>query len=227
MLLSMGIITLLTQVVPGCGSRLGSLQQCAAGLALPSPLPCELRIPQSPSKLLATFTPQACRGIVPVPGDLLRGGIFGGSGSSSKDSIDLASLSEFERQLYGCRSLKSGPIPFVDTEASLRVLDGLSDEQQQTADAYTAALATCTDFACLQRAHQLVRAHAGMAAAWVRTASGQTLLHLLLGCTWPITEPVVHCLHPTRLQPRAPGQFNFPHFMVIGFPKCATTSLYW
>ncbi len=28
------------------------------------------------------------------------------------------------------------------------------------------------------------------------------------------------------LQPRAPGQFRFPHFLVLGFPKCATTSIY-
>lgn len=116
-------------------------------------------------------------GIVPIPG-VLRGGGFGGGTS---DSIDLASLSEFERQLYGCRSLKSGPIPVVDTEASLAALNGLAEEQQQAAEAYTAALAACSDFACLRRANEL---------------------------------------------PRAPGQFRFPHFMVVGFPKCATTSIY-
>ncbi|KAL4443805.1 hypothetical protein ABPG75_011542 [Micractinium tetrahymenae] len=134
-LLSMGVIMLLTQVVP--------------------------------------------RDILPIPGGLRAGG-FGGTGGLN-DSIDLASLSEFERQLYGCRSLKSGPIPFVDTEASLAALDGLTEQQRQQADAYAAALAACTDFACLRRVNDM---------------------------------------------PRAPGQFHFPHFMVIGFPKCATTSIY-
>lgn len=90
---------------------------------------------------------------MPIPG-VLRGGGFGGGTS---DSIDLASLSEFERQLYGCRSLKSGPIPVVDTEASLAALNGLAEEQQQAAEAYTAALAACSDFACLRRANELVR----------------------------------------------------------------------
>lgn len=28
------------------------------------------------------------------------------------------------------------------------------------------------------------------------------------------------------VQPRAPGQFRYPHFFILGFPKCATTSLY-
>ncbi|PSC68100.1 deacetylase sulfotransferase [Micractinium conductrix] len=34
------------------------------------------------------------------------------------------------------------------------------------------------------------------------------------------------CLRQANELPRAPGQFRFPHFMVIGFPKCATTSIY-
>ena len=42
-------------------------------------------------------------------------------------------------------------------------------------------------------------------------------------CSWSRCHALLH-LFP---QPRAPGQFPFPHFMVIGFPKCATTSLYW
>lgn len=41
----------------------------------------------------------------------------------------------------------------------------------------------------------------------------------------PCPEPTsCHCSLP---QPRAPGQFRFPHFFILGFPKCATTSLYW
>ncbi|EFN58048.1 hypothetical protein CHLNCDRAFT_142285 [Chlorella variabilis] len=34
------------------------------------------------------------------------------------------------------------------------------------------------------------------------------------------------CLRQANQLPRAPGQFPFPHFLVIGFPKCATSSLY-
>ena len=34
------------------------------------------------------------------------------------------------------------------------------------------------------------------------------------------------CLQRANALERAPGQFHFPHFLVIGFPKCATTSLY-
>ncbi|EFN58047.1 hypothetical protein CHLNCDRAFT_142283 [Chlorella variabilis] len=34
------------------------------------------------------------------------------------------------------------------------------------------------------------------------------------------------CLRQANQLPRAPGQFPFPHFLVIGFPKCATTSIY-
>lgn len=28
------------------------------------------------------------------------------------------------------------------------------------------------------------------------------------------------------MQPRAPGQFHHPHFLIAGFPKCATTSMF-
>ncbi|PRW44571.1 sulfotransferase [Chlorella sorokiniana] len=45
-------------------------------------------------------------------------------------------------------------------------------------------------------------------------------LELLHGCT------DFRCLRAAHALPRGPGQaFNFPHFFVIGFPKCATTSL--
>lgn len=91
---------------------------------------------------------------MPIPGGLRGAGLSGTGGS---DGIDLASLSDFERQLYGCRSLKSGPIPAVDTEASLAVLDGLSDEQREAADAFTTAMAACSNFSCLQEANKLVR----------------------------------------------------------------------
>ncbi|KAL4443808.1 hypothetical protein ABPG75_011545 [Micractinium tetrahymenae] len=90
-------------------------------------------------------------------------------------------LSLFEQQLYGCRTFKAQPVPYVDTKASLRVTETYTPEQRQAAEAFTAAVAACSNFSCLQEANQL---------------------------------------------PRAPGQFRFPHFMVIGFPKCATTSIY-
>ncbi|KAI3428273.1 hypothetical protein D9Q98_006652 [Chlorella vulgaris] len=86
-----------------------------------------------------------------------------------------------DSQLAGCRTLKTDPIPVVDTAASLRVLETHTPEQRQQAENFTAAVAACSDFACLRQANQL---------------------------------------------PRAPGQFRFPHFFVIGFPKCATTSIY-
>lgn len=41
----------------------------------------------------------------------------------------------------------------------------------------------------------------------------------------PTPCPAALPAHP--LQPRAPGQFRYPHFYILGFPKCATTSLYW
>ena len=31
---------------------------------------------------------------------------------------------------------------------------------------------------------------------------------------------------PMPMQPKHPGQFSFPHFSVLGYSKCATTSLY-
>lgn len=34
------------------------------------------------------------------------------------------------------------------------------------------------------------------------------------------------CLREAHKQPKHPQQFNFPHFYILGFAKCATTSLY-
>ncbi|KAL4855091.1 Mitochondrial metalloendopeptidase OMA1 [Chlorella vulgaris] len=34
------------------------------------------------------------------------------------------------------------------------------------------------------------------------------------------------CIREAHKQPKHPGQFNFPHFYLLGFPKCATTSLF-
>lgn len=90
-------------------------------------------------------------------------------------------LTPLQQQLMGCRTFKNEEIPFVDETASLKVLDTYTPEQRQTAEQFTAAVAACTNFTCLQRANKL---------------------------------------------PRAPGQFRYPHFYILGFPKCATTSLY-
>ncbi|PSC68491.1 sulfotransferase [Micractinium conductrix] len=34
------------------------------------------------------------------------------------------------------------------------------------------------------------------------------------------------CLQQAHMRSKHPQQFNFPHFLLLGFPKCATTSLY-
>lgn len=42
-------------------------------------------------------------------------------------------------------------------------------------------------------------------------------------------RPFMHVAAGPRcraLQPKHPGQFNFPHFLILGFPKTATTSLF-
>lgn len=65
-------------------------------------------------------------------------------------------LSLFEQQLYGCRTFKAQPVPYVDTNASLRVVDTYTPEQRKQAEAFTAAVGACTDFACLRKANQLV-----------------------------------------------------------------------
>jgi hypothetical protein len=119
-----------------------------------------------------------------------------------------------DSQLAGCRTLKTDPIPVVDTAASLRVLETHTPEQRQQAENFTAAVAACSDFACLRQANQLVRVkHGACKAGFI------SVLHSLPN------QPRRRLL--LVLQPRAPGQFRFPHFFVIGFPKCATTSIYW
>ncbi|KAL4437388.1 hypothetical protein ABPG75_004527 [Micractinium tetrahymenae] len=42
----------------------------------------------------------------------------------------------------------------------------------------------------------------------------------LRGCT------TLECLREAHKQPKHPTQFNFPHFLILGFPKTATTSLF-
>ena len=68
---------------------------------------------------------------------------------------------EFEQQLYGCRSLKSGPIPYVNTSASLGALDTHTPEQRQQAEAFATAVAACQDFDCLRQANELVKPGGG------------------------------------------------------------------
>lgn len=65
-------------------------------------------------------------------------------------------LTPLQQQLMGCRTFKNEEIPFVDETASLKVLDTYTPEQRQTAEQFTAAVAACTNFTCLQRANKLV-----------------------------------------------------------------------
>ena len=62
----------------------------------------------------------------------------------------------------GCRTFKTQPIPFVNTTASLAVLDTYTPEQRRKAEAYTAAVSNCTDFACLKQANKLVARSSGI-----------------------------------------------------------------
>ena len=124
----------------------------------------------------------------------------------------------------GCRTTRDDPIPSVDTRASLAVLNTYSPQQLQTAEEFTAAVGACQDFACLRRANELVRA-----AAWLAHGSG-CRARMEAQAAWRAADAAAWCrslrLPRAALQPRAPGQFRFPHFFVIGFQKCATTSVY-
>lgn len=40
------------------------------------------------------------------------------------------------------------------------------------------------------------------------------------------TCDTLECVHDAHLLEKEPGVFNFPHFLIIGFQKTATTSLY-
>ena len=74
-------------------------------------------------------------------------------------------LTPFEAQLSGCRTIKSQPLPYVDVEAPLRLLDAHTPEQRQQAQAFAAAVGACTSFECLQQANQLVSCAVGQALA--------------------------------------------------------------
>lgn len=76
-------------------------------------------------------------------------------------------LSLFEQQLYGCRTFKAQPVPYVDTAASLRVMESYTPEQRQAAEAFTAAVANCSSFSCLQEANKLVRTVGYRIHCWV------------------------------------------------------------
>lgn len=71
-------------------------------------------------------------------------------------------LTVLEEQLMGCRTFKGQEIPYVDTTASLAVLEGYSEQERRVAEAYTAAVAACTDFECLKRANKLVGGRGGV-----------------------------------------------------------------
>jgi hypothetical protein len=36
----------------------------------------------------------------------------------------------------------------------------------------------------------------------------------------------LECVHDAHFQPKPDGVFNYPHFIIIGFQKSATTSLF-
>jgi len=74
-------------------------------------------------------------------------------------------LTPLQQQLMGCRTFKNEEIPFVDETASLKVLDTYTSQQRQTAERFTAAVAACSNFTCLQRANKLVRGWKGMGVA--------------------------------------------------------------
>lgn len=40
------------------------------------------------------------------------------------------------------------------------------------------------------------------------------------------TCETLRCVRDAHLQPKGPARFNFPHFIIAGWPKAATTSLY-
>jgi hypothetical protein len=138
-------------------------------------------------------------------------------------------LTPFEAQLSGCRTIKSQPLPFVDITAPLRLLDAHTPEQRQQAQAFAAAVGACSSFECLQQANQLVSEQGG-----ARAGACGGCWSCCCSCHLRATSCVVMpACSPARsstaclLQPRAPGQFRYPHFFVLGFPKCATTSIYW
>jgi hypothetical protein len=132
-------------------------------------------------------------------------------------SKQMLALTNLEQQLAGCRTTKSDPIPVVDKSPSLSVLDSHTPEQRRQAQEFTAAVGACTDFACLRKANQLVGQGEGQMG---RRSHASWLAHC------PLRQAAPRCLPSPALQPRAPGQFRFPHFLVLGFPKCATTSIY-
>lgn len=87
-----------------------------------------------------------------------RQSLVGGYSQQGVLIPDEAQLSLFEQQLYGCRTFKAQPVPYVDTAASLQVTKTYTPEQEQAADAFTAAVSACSNFSCLQEANKLVRA---------------------------------------------------------------------
>ncbi|GBG00566.1 hypothetical protein Rsub_13373, partial [Raphidocelis subcapitata] len=84
----------------------------------------------------------------------------------------------------------------------------------------SAAAVAC--FLCAQLA--MLRRHSASAAATqlANTASqcdGTAFVNAVAKCT------SFACLRAAHSVPHE-GKFNFPHFFIIGYPKCATTSLH-
>lgn len=116
-----------------------------------------------------------------------------------------------EQHLLGCRTKRTDPIPYVNVSKSLDVLDTYTAEQRAAAANYTAAVAACDSFQCLQRANELVRGRGGGAAAPAMGTQGCRALPAAHGSAPP----------PPPLQPRAPGQFPYPHFFILGATPAA------
>ena len=71
-------------------------------------------------------------------------------------------------------------------------------------------------------AQQAPAAGQAAGAAGAQQDGGPGMLEGLRSC-WDL-----NCVKWAHTRPREPGagRFNFPHFLVLGFPKAATTSLY-
>jgi hypothetical protein len=79
-----------------------------------------------------------------------------------------------------------------------------------------AAAAAC--FLCVQL-YAVPRWHDGRWAASNPVRDGAAFADAVGQCT------SFACLHAAHRLPHV-GRFNFPHFFIIGYPKCATTSLH-
>ncbi|GBF98908.1 hypothetical protein Rsub_11546 [Raphidocelis subcapitata] len=66
----------------------------------------------------------------------------------------------------------------------------------------------------------------GLSFAAMLTAHGRMLAGATTRAEGVARCSTIPCLREAHELPAGGGRFNFPHAMIIGFPKCATTSLY-